>query len=103
MSKNVKNAIIKTKTISCNKQKYTYYLNCLKVFCEEYSASVTKSLVIDEQLYKLGFSNYVIYTFTLSMPEEKITEITTLINSYRNNNYDEFEYYAEFYNLLNTL
>ncbi len=87
-------------TISCDKQKYNYYFNCLKQFLPEYCSSVQKSLVVDDALYKLGFSKSIVYTFIINVKEEDARKVIAIINNYHISNYDKFEYFVEFYNLL---
>lgn len=89
--------------VTCNKQKYNYYINCLTKFAPSYCEKIKSTLVIDNALHELGFINNAPYTFNVEIAKKDIQKILKTINGYYKTNYDLFEEYVEFYNLLKEL
>ena len=99
--------------IELTKKKYQYVLDCFYKLKPQYYEDIKNSLVIDNTIFALGFLKEPNYIIDINLPSDVITEILWYLKNMRdksmNNNafdddlYSEFDYYVEFYNLINSL
>ena len=83
---------------------YEYLLKCLKeVNKSRYCESIANSLVIDYAIRDLGFKKQNTYTVDINISDQDINEILDYLDTLHKKDYEKFDYYVEFYNIIRSL
>ena len=91
-------------TIEFDQGGYEYLLKCLKEFNKpQYCESIEKSLILDNEIFILGFKKHPTYTVDVNISKQDIDEMLRQLNIMHKKDYAKFDGYAEFNNILTSL
>lgn len=87
-----------------NKSQFEYFLDCLKNFkLTKYYEKFKNEVVIDTAISDLGFKREPTYTIDFDMDENDLSKTLKELDNIYKTDYDLFDEYSEFYNLLKEL
>lgn len=83
---------------------YKYFLDCLDYFHKGYyRQAIEESLIYDETIYKLGFMKHPLCTVKIEIHDNDIEEILRNATNLRENDFEKYNHYLEFFNIIKTL
>ena len=84
-----------------DKSFFEYLIKCLKELnLNKYAEDYEKNVIVDNTIFKLGFKQSPTYTINLQIDEKDLNKTIKYLDSLYETDYELFDNYLEFYNLL---